>query len=198
IRNDLIEHIDMAAISLAAAGIAIPEKMQAKNNMSPESKPRDAVFAARDRCDETVERIRSVRTADYLYIRNFYPSRPHLQPNAYKDNKSIVISIRALHDAGKLSPLAEKLLFAPTRPPEELYLWQTDRFQVNNLAADPAHSEALKSLRARLGKWMTETADRGPESEKMYDSDMAVYVGNGDPQVEANIRQMKQWAKQGK
>ncbi|MFM7591738.1 MAG: sulfatase [Isosphaeraceae bacterium] len=198
VRNDLIEHIDMAAISLAAAGIAIPRKMQAKNNMSPEYKPRDAVFAARDRCDETVERIRSVRTADYLYIRNFYPSRPHLQPNAYKDNKSIVISIRALHEAGKLSPLAEKLLFAPTRPPEELYLWQTDRFQVNNLAADPAHSEALKSLRARLGKWMTETADRGPESEKMYDSDMAVYVGNGDPQVEANIRQMKQWANQGK
>ena len=32
--------------------------------------PREAVFAARDRCDETVERIRSVRTDRFLYIRN--------------------------------------------------------------------------------------------------------------------------------
>lgn len=198
IRNDLIEHIDMAAISLAAAGIAIPDKMQAKNSISPEYKAREAVFAARDRCDETIERIRSVRTADYLYIRNFYPNRPHLQPNAYKDNKSIVISIRALHEAGRLNPLAEKLLFAAKRPPEELYLWQTDRFQVNNLAADPAHAETLKSFRNRLDRWMIETADRGPESETMYDSDMAVYIDNGDPQIEANIRQMKQWAKEGK
>lgn len=198
IRDDLIEHIDMAAISLAFAGIEIPAMMQAKNIMGAEYTPRDAVFAARDRCDETVERIRSVRTGEYLYIRHFYPDRPHLQPNAYKDNKSILISIRALHDAGKLSPLAEKLLFAPTRPPEELYMWKTDRWQLTNLATDPKHAESLKSLRAMLDKWIVDTGDRGPESVKMYDSDMAVYVGNGNQQVEANIRQMKKWAAEGK
>ena len=60
-----------------------------------------AVFAARDRCDETVERLRSVRTDRFLYIRNFHPQRPHLQPNAYKDGKTIVQTLRALHDAGR-------------------------------------------------------------------------------------------------
>ena len=71
-------------------------------------KPRDAVFAARDRCDETVERIRSVRTERFLYIRNFHPQRPHLQPNAYKDGKSIVQTLRALHAAGKLDRARRK------------------------------------------------------------------------------------------
>jgi len=72
-RTDLMEHIDMAAISLAAAGISIPLAMQAKNVFASDYQPRKAIFAARDRCDETVERLRSVRTDQYLYIRNFHP-----------------------------------------------------------------------------------------------------------------------------
>jgi hypothetical protein len=32
----------------------------------------------------------------------------------------------------------------------------------------------------------------------MYDSDMAVYVGKGNPVVEKNIALMKLWAEQGK
>jgi hypothetical protein len=32
----------------------------------------------------------------------------------------------------------------------------------------------------------------------MYDSDMAEYLGKGNPEVEKNIVLMKQWAKEGK
>lgn len=198
VRDDLIEHIDMAASSLAAAGIPIPETMQAKDVFAKDYQPREAVFAARDRCDETVERIRSVRTDRFLYIRNFHPQRPHLQPNAYKDAKSIVQTLRALHETGKLDPLAEKLLFSPTRPPEELYEWITDRWQVKNLADDPQHQKTLETLRVRLDRWIVETKDAGPESEKMYDSDMKVYVGKGKAIVEENIALMKKWAAEGR
>ncbi len=198
VRADLIEHIDMAATSLTAAGIQIPKAMQARNVLAPSYQPRTHVFAARDRCDETVERIRSVRTERFLYIRNFHPQRPHLQPNAYKDGKSIVQTLRSLHEAGNLDPLAEKLLFSPTRPPEELYEWTTDKWQVTNLAADPAHKSTLQSLRARLDQWMQETNDHGPETQSRYDSDMAAYLGKGNPEVEKNIALMKQWAKEGK
>jgi len=125
-REDLVEHIDMAAISLAAAGIALPPSMQARNVFARDARPRDAVFAARDRCDETVDRIRSVRTERFLYIRNFHPQRPHLQPNAYKDAKAILQAMRARHAAGDLDALCETLLFRPNRPPEELYAWRTD------------------------------------------------------------------------
>lgn len=195
VREDLIEHIDMGPTSLAAAGLPIPPMMHGRNVFANDYTPRMAIFAARDRCDETVERLRSVRTDRFLYIRNFYPQRPHLQPNAYKDGKSIVQALRLLHANGQLDPLAESLLFSPTRPAEELYEWTTDRWQVTNLATVPTHRPTLEQLRVRLDQWMIDTHDHGPESDGMYDSDMAAYVGKGNAVVEKNIAIMKQWAK---
>ena len=162
----------MAAISLAAVGIPIPQGMQAKDVLAKDYQPREAVFAARDRCDETMDRIRSVRTDRFLYIRNFHPQRPHLQPNAYKDGKAILQSLRALHEAGKLDTLTEQVLFSPTRPVEELYEWTTDRWQVKNLAAEPAHLEMLAALSRRLDRWIVETDDRGSKPDSMHRRDM--------------------------
>ena len=199
IRNDLIEHIDMAAISLAAAGIPIPSTMQGENILAADYQPRQAVFAARDRCGETVDRIRSVRSAQYLYIRNFYPQRPLLQPSNYKDSKAIVKQLRVLHADGKLSELTERLLFSPTRPVEELYAWTTDRWQLNNLSADPTYATVLSELRGQLDCWMVDSKDQGAESAAQYDSDMAAQMGpKGNPAMEQNIRLMKQWASEGK
>lgn len=205
VRDDLVEHIDLAAISLAAAGIAIPKTMQSKNVLAKNYIPREAVFAARDRCDETVERLRSIRTEKYLYIRNFYPNRPHLQPNAYKDDKSILKSLRALHAQGQLSELTEKLLFSPTRPAEELYAWQEDPWQIRNLAQDPQWESVVQEMRMKLAQWMTDTVDMGPETSSRYDSDMKVYLGDitkqKDGKVETllkNIEQMKQWERESK
>lgn len=197
VRTDLIQQIDLAALSLAAAVIEIPATMQGKDLFAANYQPRDAVFAARDRCDETVERIRSVRTDRWLYIRNGFPARPHLQPNAYKDNKAIVKQLRLLHDKGALNELQEALLFSPTRPAEELYEWTTDRFQIQNVANN---GPVLTELRKRLEDWISTTGDQGqqPESAAMYDSDMAVYLERKNPIVERNIAQMKQWAKEGK
>ncbi len=198
VREDLVEHIDMAALSLAAAGIPLPSGMQARDVLAKDYRPREAVFAARDRCDETVDRIRSVRTDRYLYIRNFLPKRPHLQPNAYKDKKAILVALRAAHDAGKLPEVSERLLFAPERHAEELYEYGKDPWQLTNLAADPAHRGALEDHRARLDRWIAETRDRGPESDAMYDSDMAEYLKRPNPEVERTIALMKRWAAEGK
>jgi arylsulfatase A-like enzyme len=203
VRADLIEHIDMAATSLALAGIEIPTWMQGRNVLAKDYQPRDAVFSARDRCDETTEHIRSVRTDRFKYIRNYLPDRPHLQPNRYKDNKAIVQKLRELHAAGKLDALQEKLLFAPTRPKEELYDLTADPFEVKNLAADPAHASTLAALRKRLADWEERTGDRGrtPEPAAMYDSDMAVYLGGqkkNTDDLRKNIELMKKWAAEGK
>ncbi len=197
-RSDLVMQIDLAAITLAAAGVAQPASMQARDPFAPGSEPREAVFAARDRCDETVDRIRSVRTPTWLYVRNFHPRRPHLQPNAYKDGKAIVQRLRELHAEGSLNPLQEQLLFAAQRPEEELYAWPADRHQLRNLAADPAHAADLADLRRRLEGWMAACGDSGPEPDAMYDSDMAVYLAPGRPEVERNIATMKAWWAEGK
>ncbi len=208
IRNDLVEHIDIAALSLAAAGIPIPTSMQARDVLAVDYTPRDAVFAARDRCDETVDHIRSVRTPDFKYIRNFLPGRPYLQPCAYKDAKQILIAMRQAHQAGELNATQE-LLFREVRPSEELYDLHADPYEINNLADDPKFARTLQELRAKLEDWMITTNDQGrqPESEEMFDSDMAVYTGGlksrkKDPahlqEIEDNIALMKKWAAEGK
>lgn len=172
-RHDLVEHIDVAALSLAAAGIDIPKKMEGRDILATNYQPKSAVFAARDRCGEVADHVRSVRTDRYLYVRNFYPQRPHLMPSNYKDSKLIIQRLREMHADGKLNPLAEKLLFSPTRPPEELYLYQKDRWQIRNLADDPKHAKALKQHRKRLQTWSKNTGDMGPESPEVYAQEIA-------------------------
>jgi arylsulfatase A-like enzyme len=167
-RRDLIEHIDIAALSLSAAGIKIPKTMQGRDILAVNYKAKNAIFAARDRCGEAADRIRSVRSDRYLYIKNFYPKRPHLMPSNYKDGKLIVKQLRLLHSQGKLSTLTENLLFAPARPTEELYLYGQDSWQLKNLAGDPKHLTALIEHRARLNKWIKGTNDPGPESLDVY------------------------------
>ncbi|MDQ3684022.1 MAG: sulfatase [Acidobacteriota bacterium] len=207
VRDDLIEHIDAVAISLALAEIEIPKGMQARNVFAKDYRKRDAVFSARDRCDETVDRIRSVRTEGFKYIRNFYPQRPHLQPNAYKDGKEIVQRLREMHAGNKLGALAEKILFSPTRAPEEMYDVRTDPHETRNLAADPKHGKALREMRERLNRWIKESVDRGqqPEPAAMFDSDMAVYLqeigGRREDRlrmIRDNIALMKRWVAEGK
>lgn len=204
VREDLVEHIDIAALSLAAAGIPIPAHMQARDILATDYNFRKAVFAARDRCDETVDHMRSVRTKDFKYIRNFLPNRPYLQPNAYKDGKRILIALRECQDKGELNDV-QKLLFRTTRPPEELYNVHDDPHEIQNLASDPKYADKLKELRGRLDSWMEKTNDRGrqPESTEMYDSDMALYIKKRkDPAslkiIEENIALMKQWSAEGK
>jgi len=125
VREDLIEHIDLAAASLTLSGISLPSTMQSHDVFAKDHQPREAVFAARDRADETVDHIRSVRTAQWLYIRNFLPQRPHLQPNNYKDHKRCYIALRQARAEGRLDAVQEAL-FAPTRPAEELHDTQAD------------------------------------------------------------------------
>jgi arylsulfatase A-like enzyme len=214
VRGDLVEHIDLAATSLALAGIGRPARLPGRElfasapstsvsstSASPTSPPpparppRDAVFAARDRADETVDHLRSVRTERYKYIRNFLPERPHLQPNAYKDHKPCLIALRKAHADGLLDAV-QQTLFAPRRPAEELYDLAADPWEIHNLAADPAHRETLETLRKRLDRWMEETDDRGrePESRAQFASDMRVYLSDMKrnterrAEIEANIR----------
>lgn len=207
VRQDPVEHIDIAALSLGAAGIPLPSSMQARDILARDYKPRTAVFAARDRCDETVDHIRSVRTANFKYIRNFLPNRPYLQPCAYKDAKSILIALREWKDAGKLNEV-QLLHFSETRPAEELYDLRNDPHEIHNLATNPAHQDRLHFMRRRLDQWMEQTGDLGrtPESAARYDSDMAVYLQSLRKKaddahlqiIEANIALMKKWESEGK
>ena len=167
-RNDLVEHIDIAALSLALAGIQIPQKMEGQNILSPQYKPKEFVFAARDRCGEAADQIRSVRSEKFLYIKNFFPERPHLMPSNYKDSKLIIKRLRQLHGEDKLNSLSQQLLFSPTRPKEELYLYREDKWQIKNLANLSKTKGVLQKHRNQLDQWISRTNDPGPETLKTY------------------------------
>ena len=206
VREDLIIHIDMAASSLDLAGIRLPEHLESKALFAEDYSPRDFVVSARDRCDETVDRIRSVRTHQYKYIRNFLPERPYLQPNAYKDNKPIIQVMRRLHAEGKLNR-DQSLIMGESRPVEELYDLKNDPHELHNLAGSSEHAAVLKNLRGTLDEWQNQTGDRGmkPESAETYDSDMQLYLDTmrkRQPErvaeIERNVALMKKWTAEGR
>src|SRR5208282_2406803 len=108
-------------------------------------------------------RLRTVRDARYRYIRNFTPERPFLQPNEYKERSYPVWNLLKELDAqGKLTPV-QKVLTAPSMPPEELYDLGSDPHEIHNLApsSDPEHQATLKRLRGVLEQWIAETNDQG-------------------------------------
>jgi arylsulfatase A-like enzyme len=200
VRRDLVEHIDLAPTALRLAGLPIPHWMQARPLFGAAGS-REFAFAARDRADETVDRIRSVRSRRFKYLRNYYPSRPYRQPNRYMDDKAIVQALRRWHAAGALTP-AQARVMAGSRPREELYDLEADPFEVTNLADDPRWTAELRRHRAALAAWQERTGDRGrdPEPEAVYLS----YVrddrpeGGGSAQrrgtFEANVDMMLRWS----
>ncbi|MEW4490996.1 sulfatase [Thalassoglobus sp. JC818] len=206
-RDEMVAHIDVAASTLFFAGLSIPDYMEARTLFGPDASPRDYVVSARDRCDETYDRIRSVRTQTVKYIRNGYPERPHLLPNVYKDQKEIYQALREWHRAGKLNDLQETLLFSKTRPEEELYDLENDPWELNNLADSAEYQPQLREMSQLLDQWIEETGDQGQNVEpmEMYDSDMAVYLQSMTskkperlPLIQKNIDQMKRWWREGK
>jgi len=160
VRRDLVLHIDVAATSLALAGIPIPETMHGVDLFAQDYQPRPMIVSGRDRCDETVDVIRCVRTERYKYIRNFLPHLPHTQPNRFKDGNPILKVMRELYAEGRLNPL-QSLAFSPTRPAEELYDLDRDPHETENLAGRPEHGEILSRLRRRLYEWMMDSNDLG-------------------------------------
>ena len=203
VRDDLVAHIDVAAETLRIAGVDLPSGMEGRPLFGPAARSRDFVVSARDRCDETVERMRSVRTSRYKYIRNYYPGRPHMQPNRYKDAKAL--TLRRLHDEGTLNADQDRI-FNPTRPREELYDLEGDPHELRNLAQDLEYRKTLLHHRAILDRWIEESGDRGetPESERDYDAEMSLYLNGGNRSgadvetLKVNIAQMKRWAAEGK
>lgn len=164
----LLAAIDLAPTMLDIAGSPKPEKMEGQVFLGERAaSPREYVFGARDRCDETVFRFRTVCDRRYRYIRNFTPDRPLLQTNQYKAKQYPVWNLLPeLNAAGKLNAV-QAALCAPTMPPEEFYDLQADPHQIVNLAKSEKseHQAALLRLRAALEKWIDETNDQGKQME---------------------------------
>ncbi len=192
VRGDLVSFIDFAPTMMSVVGISeedpthphgpriwvqggqtasgsaneIYPPMEGIVFLGDNTQKRQYIFAARDRMDETYDRIRAVRDKQFKYIRNFEPQLPYAQRVAYGEEMPTMQVWRKWNAEGKLNA-AQKLFFAPTKPKEELYDCKADPHEIKNLAANKKYEPKLKELRAALDKWVTETKDMGaiPEAD---------------------------------
>jgi hypothetical protein len=153
--------IDITATTIWAAGGVVPEKMHGRPFLGAQARPRDVIFAARDRCDMTTDRIRCVRDRRYKYIRNFMPDRPYTQYNEYIETSYPTLgALKQLHAAGKLDAV-QSLFMQPRKPEIEFYDTQSDPHEVNNLAGSPAYRAQVTQFGRLLDRWIAETNDQG-------------------------------------
>jgi N-sulfoglucosamine sulfohydrolase len=161
--GDVISLLDLTATTLWAAGVPRPALMQSRLLLGESAdSPRHYAFSARDRIDETVNLIRTVRDARYRYIRNHMLQQGFASLNRYKEKCFLVIPLmRELHAQGKLTAPAAELM--KPLPFEQLFDTQSDPHEIHNLIDSPqlGHRYVLTRLRAALDVWIVETGDRG-------------------------------------
>jgi arylsulfatase A-like enzyme len=166
---------DLAPTLLEASGVKAPASMTGRTLVpllrGEPQQGRDRVFVERER-HANVRRgdlsypVRAIRTADFLYIRNFRPDRwPAGDPQQYfavgpfgdidgGPTKSLLIDRQTDPAIARYFQLA-----TAKRPDEELYDLRRDPQQIENVAGRPAHRAAQEKLRADLDRWLRDTGD---------------------------------------
>lgn len=158
---DLVSLLDLAPTVLALAGLDIPGHMQGRVLLGPNAAAAPAyVFAARDRMDIEYDMMRSARDARFLYIRNFSPELPYAGHITYRNQSAIMQEWLRRQAEGTLTG-APSLWMRTSRPAEELYDVQADPYQINDLAANPAHRATLVRMRTAVADWMSRIGDQG-------------------------------------
>ena len=164
VSDEMVSLLDLTATTLAAANVTRPLLMQSHSLIGERTTPpRSYAFAARDRIDETEQRIRSVHDPRFHYIRTLSTGPTFSSLNRYKEKCFPIYPLmRQLLAEGKLTGAPLELM-QRTGPSEELYDLRSDPHEIKNLAAStqPEHREALIRLRAALDTWLVETGDRG-------------------------------------
>ena len=163
--DDPVSAIDLAPTALSLIGEEVPEHIQGKVILGPDAETREYVFAARDRCDETFDRIRCVRSKRFKYIRNFLPHLPYTQFNQYKYREYPAWTVmEVMYHEGKLNE-AQSHFMGPIKPDEELYDLAKDPHEVNNLAGKAEYKAVLEKMREALNDWIKRTDDKGEDLE---------------------------------
>ena len=174
VNRQLVSLIDVTATTLVIAGVKKPANMQGRVLFGARAEPpREFVINARDRTDDAMNRIRSLRTHRYRYTRNFMPEMGFMALHRYKYSRIPIVRLMyELHEKGELTQ-AQQQLMALRLPDEELYDITKDPYEITNLATstDPEYQRALIELRGKLEAWIEETGDHGRQPESQSDTD---------------------------
>lgn len=173
--NSFVSHADLAPTILEAAGLKPLSEMTGRSLLplieTGTAAGRDAVFVERERHAYTRPGglsypSRAILTNEYLYVRNLRPDRwPAGDPvlvhsvGPFGDIDGGPTKDQLLARRGEMGFAASFRLACEKRPAEELYDLAHDPHQLKNIAHHEGHAAAKADLRARLDRWMSDTAD---------------------------------------
>jgi N-sulfoglucosamine sulfohydrolase len=163
-----VSAVDYLPTLLGFASVKVPTAAtQGYDIFDPASPPRTHIFAARDRMDISIDRMRAVRTKQFKYIRNYYPAIPYMQHNPYKEQEYPTWNlVKEWAAAGKLN--RDQGLFASlTKPIEELYDVIADPDEVQNLALDKSRHATLQELRALVDGFIKDNDSRSAPEDPL-------------------------------
>ncbi len=168
-RDDrMINFIDLAPTVLSLAGLKPPQNMDGSAFLGENMRDIEPkyVYATADRFDENTDRNRTVRDNRYRYIKYYQPQKSMFLHVPYRDQMPIMQELYRLRDNGELTE-AQALWFRDTKPDEELFDFEKDPHNLNNLADDPQYADKLAELRQANEEWVTSINDTGlkPEQE---------------------------------
>jgi len=171
-----VSFVDFAPTVLSLAGVKIPRYMQGRAFAGPaRGAPNQFVFLTRDRMDERYDMMRAVADSRWLYIHNFRPDLPYVQPLSYMFQARGYQSWARLAHEGRLTSATAQ--FWGPKPTEELYDMVADPDNVHNLVGDAAQRPTLERLRVALRQRVVEIKDNGflPEGSTLegYDASHA-------------------------
>jgi arylsulfatase A-like enzyme len=171
--DDFVSFIDFAPTFLEVAGLSPLPEMTGKSllkilesNRSGQIEPdRDIVFVGKERHDlgrpdDVGYPVRAARTKEFLYIRNFKPSRwPAGNPETDYGNIDASPTKTLLIEQNDQGISKYYDLSMGKRALEELYNIKEDPDCIKNLAEDPSHAEIKRRLWAKLKATLTEQRD---------------------------------------
>lgn len=170
--NDLVSFVDFAPTILNLIEMPVPETMEGVPFLGgdlPET--RSYVIGARSRADNMYEKSRAVLDGKFIYIRNYMPHLPYIQPGyIFSDVKESFADLHRRRIAHALPAEAERM-FA-TKAPEELYNLKNDPNELENLANLSEYKGHVQKMKRQLHTWVLDSRDTGflPEAEYMIRS----------------------------
>jgi len=179
--DDFVNLAELGPTFMEAAGLKPLKTMTAKSfinvlmskRQGQVDPKRDKTFTGRGyhdfkcRADDTGYPARALRTADFLYIRNYEPDRwPSGDPVAFRKGRGKYGEVdrsptKAFMEAHRKDPRFKKLfkLAFEKRPYEELYDLRKNPGQLNNTAAKPEYAKQKRKLVDIFEKEFTATYD---------------------------------------
>ena len=164
----LVSFEDFGPTVLSLAGApSLPDFMRGRPFLGPlAGAPREFVYGHRDRVDEAIDLTRSVRSRDYLYIRNYMPHLSWNQPYAWGDQGELRQEFYTLAESGDATAAQDQYL-AARRPREAFFDCVNDPLNLNNLIDSESHRQIVERHRDESRRYLIESRDLAfvPEPE---------------------------------